>query len=155
MFNWGFSRVLPSAPFLVGKVLGSYQQFPATPGSRWRLTGFGMAPNAIRGTPAFGIVQVSFFDKFGKDLGTVETAASKSALAKTSNQLNNQTPVAEWILLDTGIATAPDDTAAIQAFTLYVDYSGSGISQGVYFDDLSLCALDDEDEDGTSCRRAD
>lgn len=151
MFNWGFSRSVQYSPFLVGTVSGSFQEFAAAPGSRWRLTGYGVAPTALKGTPAFGIVQVSFFDAAGKDLGTVETAGSKTSRARTSNEVNSLTPAGEWVFLDTGVATAPTGTAAVQAFTLYVDYSGSDISQGVYFDDLSLCALD-ADDDGSDCR---
>ncbi|MDH3373941.1 MAG: hypothetical protein OEM85_11245 [Gammaproteobacteria bacterium] len=146
MFNGAFSRTVAYHPFFVGTVSGSYQEFPASPGSRWRLTGFGVTPTELQGTPAFGIVQVSFFDADGHDLGTVETVASKTARAKTSNEVNNQTPVGQWIFLDTGIATAPAGAGTIQAFTLYVDFSGSNTSQGVYFDDLSLCALEDDDE---------
>lgn len=142
MLNWGFSRTVPSPPFLQGSVSGSYQEFPTTPGSRWHLTGYGLTANAIKGPSAFGIVQLSFFDDQGKDLGTVETAGSDNPLAKTSNQVNSQTAVGEWVFLDTGVATAPASTAKVQAFTLYVDYSGSDRSQGVYFDDLKLCALD-------------
>lgn len=151
MFNWGFSRNLPTPPFLLGTASGSYQEFAAAAGSRWRLTGHGMTATAIRGAPAFGIVQLSFFDSAGNDLGTVETDGDKTARAKTSNQVNSQTAVGEWIFLDTGIATAPAGTAAVQAFTLFVDYSAANVSQGVYFDDLSLCALGDDDEDGSSC----
>ena len=147
MFNWGFSRTVPSPPFLLGTVSGSYQEFPAEPGSRWRLTGYGAAPNGLKGTPAFGIVQVSFFDADSNDLGTVETAGARKPRAKTSNQVNSKTPPGEWVFLDTGIVTAPANTAKIHAFTLYVDYSGSNISQGVHFDDLTLCALD-----GSDCR---
>ncbi|MCG6891489.1 MAG: hypothetical protein LJE92_18055 [Gammaproteobacteria bacterium] len=144
MFNWGFSRSVPYPPFLVGTVSGSYQEFAANPGSRWRLTGFGKTSSKLKGAPAFGIVQVSFFDALGKDLGALETAGSSTApRAKTSNEVNAQTPAGEWILLDTGIATAPPGTKTVQAFTLYVDYSGSNTTQGVYFDDLSLCTLDD------------
>ena len=148
MFNAALSRTVTYQPYFVGAVSGSYQELPAEPGSRWQLTGFGMAPIALEGTPAFGIVQVSFFDAGGKDLGTVETADSDTPLAKTSNEVNSQTPVGEWVALDTGIATAPAGTAAVQAFTLYVDFSGSDTSQGVYFDDLRLCALEDDDEAG-------
>ncbi len=147
MFNAGLSRTVPYPPHVVGSVSGSYQEFPAEPGSRWRLTGFGMTPVALEGTPAFGIVQVSFFDADGKDLGTVETADSPTPLAKTSNEVNNQSPVGEWIPLDTGVATAPAGTATVQAFTLYVDFSVTDTSQGVYFDDLSLCALEDDQSD--------
>jgi hypothetical protein len=151
MFNNGYSRTVPYQPFFEGNVSGSYQEFPATAGSRWRLTGWGMASPALEGAPAFGIVQVSFFDADGNDLGTVETADSDSPPARTSNQVNGGSPVDEWIFLDTGVATAPPGTAVIQAFTLFVDYSGSNVAQGVYFDDLTLCALE-EDDDGEGCR---
>jgi len=147
MFNGGTSGPVAYPPFFVGIVSGSYQEFPAGPGSQWRLTGFGLAPAALQGTPAFGIVQVSFFDADGNDLGTVETADSDPAQAKLSNEVNSQSPVGEWILLDTDIATAPEGTTAVQAFTLYVDYSGSNVFQGVFFDELSLCALDDDDDE--------
>ena len=148
MFNGGMSRTVAYQPFFVGMVSGSYQELPAEPGSRWRLTGYGMTPVGLEGTPAFGIVQVSFFDADGKDLGTVETVDSDAAKAKTSNEVNNQTAAGEWVLLDTGVATAPEGTVVIHAFTLYVDYSGSNAAQGVYFDDLALCELDG---DGASC----
>lgn len=145
MFNAGYSRTVAYHPYFVGIVSGSFQQIPAEPGSRWQLTGYGMAANKLKGTPAFGVVQVSFFDADGKDLGTVETIDGATK-AKVSNEVNNQTPAGEWIWLDTGIATAPEGTATVQAFTIYVDYSGSNTSQGVYFDDLTLCTLEDDDE---------
>ncbi|MGB5166346.1 MAG: hypothetical protein WBN61_13875 [Woeseiaceae bacterium] len=145
MFHWGFSRSVAYAPYFVGTVSGSFQEFPAEPGSRWRLTGYGAAPATLKGTPAFGILQLSFFDADGNDLGTVETANSDAAKAKTSNEVNRKTPADEWVFLDTGVATAPAGAATVQAFTLYVDYSGSNTTQGVYFDDLSLCAVDDNE----------
>ena len=151
MFNGGLSRTVPHHPYFVGIVSGSYQQFPANPGSRWRLTGFGLTATPLKGTPASGLVQVSFFDADGNDLGTVEIAESKGARAKTSNEVNNQTPVGQWIFLDTGVATAPAGTATVQAFTIYVDFSGSNISQGVFFDDLSLCVMDHDDDESSRC----
>ncbi|MCP4230267.1 MAG: hypothetical protein GY771_08985, partial [bacterium] len=87
----------------------------------------------------------------GKDLGTVETADANGPRAKTSHQVNSETPAGEWVVLDTGVVTAPANTAKIHAFTLFVDYSGSDISQGVYFDDLTLCAFD-AGEDGSDCK---
>ena len=146
MFNGAFSRTIAYPPYFVGSVSGSFQEFAATPGSRWRLSGYGLAANALKGTPAFGVVQITFFNADGVDLGTVETVDA-SANAKTSNEVNNQSPAGEWIALDTGVATAPDGTASVQAFTLYVDFSGSNTAQGVYFDDLTLCALDDNEDD--------
>ena len=151
MYNGGFSQKTFSPPFLLGSASGAYQEFPATPGSRWHMSGFGMAPSALRGTPAFGILQITFFDADGNDLGTVETSGKNVAPAKTSNQVNNRAPAGEWTRLDTGIATAPPGTASVQAFTLYVDYSAANVSQGVYFDDVVLCALP-EDGAGSDCR---
>ncbi len=149
MFHYGYSRSVPYPPFFIGSVSGSFQELPAVPGSQWRLTGYGLTARKLRGTPAYGLVQVSFFDARGKDLGTVETAGGSGAPAKTSNEVNNGSPPGEWIFLDTGIATAPEGTVTIQAFTLYVDFSHSNTSQGVYFDDLNLCALGEE---GTNCK---
>ena len=137
MFNGGFSRTVAYHPYFIGNVSGAFQEFPAEPGSRWRLTGYGFTPTPLEGSPAFGILQLSFFDADGEDLGTVETAESGTK-AKTSNEVNNKSAAGEWIMLDTGIATAPDGTATVQAFTLYVDFTGKSRTQGVYFDDLTL-----------------
>jgi hypothetical protein len=116
----------------------TFQQFPAAPGSQWRMTGYGLTPSPLLGDPAFGIIQVTFFDIFGNNLGTVETAGSGTP-AKISNPVDGSDTPGEWIFLDTGVATAPAGTAFIQAFTVYVDFSG--FIQGVYFDDLSLQVL--------------
>lgn len=146
MFNGGFFSVS-----------GSVQEVPAGPGQRWRLTGYGLASDTLLGAPAFGIVQVTYFDENGVELGTVETEGQPFP-AKASNEVNGQSPTNEWIFLDTGIATAPTGAASIQAFTLYVDFSGSDF-QGVYFDNLSLCLLesddDDDDDDEVECQEFD
>ncbi len=145
MFNGGFSRSVPYHPYFIGNVSGAYQEIAATPGSRWRLVGYGLTPRALEGGSPYGVVQLSFFDADGKDLGTVETAG-RDTKAKTSNRVDSKSPVGEWIRLDTGVATAPAGTATVQAFTLYVDYSGADVTQGVYFDDLVLCAAYDGGE---------
>ena len=148
MYNGGLSKTVAYHPYFIGTVSGSFQEFPAAPGSRWRLTGYGMVVAKLLGTPAFGVVQISFFDADGNDLGTVETM-NAGARAKTSNEVNNQSPVGEWLFLDTGIATAPKGTAAVQAFTIYVDFSGLNTAQGVYFDDLTLCEVTGENDAGS------
>ncbi len=145
MFNGGFSRTVPFQATFTGNASGAFQEFVAAPGSRWRLTGYGLTPATLEGTSAFGILQVSFFDADGNDRGTVETADGKTK-AKTSDELNRESAAGEWVPLDTGVATAPEGTATIQAFTLFVDYSGSDRTQGVYFDDLSLCELDEGED---------
>ena len=142
MFNWGYSRTVPYPPGFVGSVSGSYQELPAEPGSKWQMTGYGLTSNKLEGA-AFGILQISFFDAEGEDLGTVETTGSKISKAKTSNEVNRNSPVDEWILLDTEIATAPEGTAVVHAFTLYVDFTGSNVAQGVFFDDLVLSRVED------------
>lgn len=142
MLNGATSKSVPYPPYFIGSVSGSYQEFTARPRSKWRLTGYGLTPRKLVGTPSFGIVQISFFDDRGRDLGTAETTDENTPKAKLSDEINNQSPVGEWIELDTGIATAPEGTATVQAFTLYVDYSGSNIFQGVYFDDLILECID-------------
>ena len=145
MFNGGFSRTVPFQATFTGNASGAFQEFEAAAGSRWRLTGYGLTPATLEGTSAFGILQVSFFDADGNDLGTVETSDGKTK-AKTSDELNRKSAAGEWIMLDTGVATAPEGTATIQAFTLFVDYSGSNKTQGVYFDDLSLCELSEGED---------
>ena len=67
MFNGGFSRTVAHPPYFIGNVSGAYQEFRARPGSRWRLTGYGLTPAALEGNPAFGILQVSFFDEDGEE----------------------------------------------------------------------------------------
>lgn len=147
MFNGGFSRTVPFQATFVGNASGAYQEFPAKAGSRWRLTGYALTPETLEGATAFGVLQISFFDANGKDLGTVETAGGATK-AKTSSQVNRLSSVNEWIFLDTGVATAPEGTATIQVFTLFVDFSGSSRTQGVYFDDLGLCELNESSAPG-------
>lgn len=140
MFNGGFSRTVPFQAGFTGNASGAYQEFPAKPGSRWKLTGYALTPTTLEGTNAYGILQVSFFDRDGDDLGTVETAED-TIKAKTSKPVDRKSAAGEWVFLDTGVATAPEGTATIQAFTLFVDFSGSDRTQGAYFDDLRLCEL--------------
>src|ERR1700722_8770538 len=111
-------------------VAGSFEQFAAAPGSQWEMTGYGLTPAPLLGSPAFGLIQISFFDIFGNNLGTVATSPGN---AQTSSQVNGAATPGQWLFLDTGIATAPAGTAFIQAFTIYVDFSG--FDQGVYFED--------------------
>jgi hypothetical protein len=119
-------------------VVGAFQQYPAAPGSRWQLTGSGLAPVQLEGAVAFGVLQVSFFDAQGRDLGTVETAGGPVP-AKVSASIDASTPPGSWTRLDTGVATAPAGAAYVQAFTLYVDFSG--FAQAVLFDDLRMDVL--------------
>jgi hypothetical protein len=98
----------------------------------------GITPVPLRGSPAFGIVQVSFFDAAGKDHGTVDTVGQPFP-ARTSAPLGMSSPANTWTLLDTGVATAPAGSAFIETFTLHLDFSGN--HQRVLFDDLDLRIL--------------
>jgi len=120
----------------VNNVPGSFEAFPASAGQEYDLTGYGLTPAPLLGSPAFGIIQLTFFsgpDATGNNLGTV---LAGSGNAQTSAQINGGTTPGVWTFLDTGIATAPAGTESIAAYTIYVDFSGN--NQGVYFDDLSL-----------------
>ena len=119
-------------------VPGCWEQFPAAPGQKWRMTGYGLTPAPLLGSPVFGLIQVTYSDIFGNNLGTVETAGSGTP-AKVSNFVDGTATPGKWLFLDTGIATAPAGTAYIEVFTIYVDFSG--LYQGVYFDDLNLQVL--------------
>lgn len=117
-------------------VPGCFEQFAASPGMKFDLTGYGFVPTPLLSSNAFGILQVTYFDSANNNLGTVETSPGN---AKTSAQINGGSTAGVWTFLDTGIATAPANTAYIQAFTLYVGFNG--INEGVYFDDLSLVVV--------------
>ncbi|MEM9403344.1 MAG: hypothetical protein AAGA44_12780 [Pseudomonadota bacterium] len=147
MYNGGYSRRMATPPYTIGNDSGGFQEFSARPGSKWRLTGYALSPTKLVGSPAFGLIQLSFFDASGRDLGAVETQDSISK-AKLSAEFNSNSPVDEWVQLDTGTATAPEGTALIRAFTIFVDHSASNTSQGVYFDDLVLCEVDDNGDCG-------
>jgi PEP-CTERM motif-containing protein len=131
--NYAHSGSWSMLDLTVNNVPGSFEQFAASPGQQYDLTGYALTPTALLGSPAFGILQISYFDSANNNLGTVETSPGN---ALTSLQINGATTPGVWTFLDTGIGSAPANTAYIQAFTLYVDFSGN--NQGVYFDDLSL-----------------
>ncbi len=128
--NWSIAH------FAWNAVSYAFQWFPAAPGSQWRMTGYGMPPWGLAEEPAFGLIQVSFFDIDGNDLGTLETSGTGP---KISNPVDWGTPLSQWQFLDTGVATAPEGTAFIHAFTLYVDLASDW--QGVCFDDVALEVL--------------
>ncbi|MEM8684607.1 MAG: hypothetical protein AAGF72_14305 [Pseudomonadota bacterium] len=145
LFNGGYSRRMATPPYTIGNDSGGFQEFAAEPGSAWRLTGQALTPTKLTGSPAFGLIQITFFDAAGKDLGAVETEGSVSK-AKLSDEVNSTSAVNEWVALDTGVATAPAGTVLVRAFTIFVDHSASNASQGVYFDDLMLCQVGDDGE---------
>ena len=115
------------------QVPGDYQQFAASAGQQYTMTGFALTPAAIAAGANFGQLQITFFggpNGTGANLGTVETSPGN---AKASAQVNNLSPVGVWIPLNV-TATAPAGTASMQAFTIVIDQNATA----VYFDDLTL-----------------
>lgn len=116
-------------------VPGAYQQFAATAGQVFTLSGFGLTTAALAPGATFGQLQITYFagpNGTGANLGTVETSPG-NALA--SAQINSTSPANTWIPL-TVSATAPAGTASMQAFTITIDENAAPI----YFDDLTLTA---------------
>ena len=145
MFSGGYSRKITTPPYRIGNDSGAFQEFEVTAGSMWRMTGYALTPKKLRGSPTFGLIQITFFDAEGNDLGAIETRGAP-AKAKLSDEVNAMSAYGQWIPLDTGTATAPEGAVLIRAFTLFVDYSGGNESQGVYFDDIVLCEVDETGE---------
>lgn len=117
-------------------VPGAFQQFAASGGQAWTMTGFGMTPTLLNGNPGFGLLQITFFsgpNGTGTDLGTVETSPGN---AFASAQINNTTTPGAWTPLSV-TAHAPAGAQSMQAFALVVDFNSTGV-EGVYFDDLTL-----------------
>jgi hypothetical protein len=114
-------------------VPGDYQQFPASAGQAWTMTGFALTPTAIAAGANFGVLQITFFsgpNGTGSNLGTVETTPGN---ALSSAQVNNLSPIGQWIPL-TVTAHAPVGTQSMQAFTIVIDQNPTA----VYFDNLTL-----------------
>jgi hypothetical protein len=118
-------------------VPGAFQALPANPGDVFTLTGFGLAPVQLLGPePALGGIQFSFFDAVGTDLGTVETGPGVAAADfRGVNQPAGDYTPGVWEALSV-TATAPVGTVTIQAFPIYIDFSGN--TQGIYVDDMVL-----------------
>ena len=137
---------------------GSVQEFPAKPGSQWRLTGFALISEPLegRGFPPlpFAIIQLTFFDADGNDLGTVETAGNEFP-ALTSEFVVEGSPTNEWIFLDTGIGTAPEGAATIAVFALFIGSGDFTDFQFAFFDDLNLCAVEEIDDGEIECKEFD
>lgn len=117
-------------------VPGAFQALPASPGEVFTLTGYALAPQPLAG-PAdpFGGIQISFFDASGNDLGTVETPGAAAADFRGVNNPAGEFVAGEWEFLSV-TATAPANAVQIQAFPIYIDFSGN--EQGIYVDDMTL-----------------
>jgi hypothetical protein len=116
-------------------VPGAYQQFAATAGQQFTLSGYGLTTAALNNDTTFGQLQITYFsgpNGTGSNLGTVETSPGN---ALGSAQINYNSPVNTWIPLSV-TATAPAGTESMQAFTITIDQSAAP----VYFDNLSLTA---------------
>jgi len=115
-----------------------------TAGSEFDLTAVGSITNAINS--GFAGVQATFFSASGVNLGTVQTSPGNAIF---SNQINSNTPPAEisspssiptnaiWISLDTGVFTAPANTAYMDVYGIAVNVSGGS----TWEDNFSLVAV--------------
>jgi hypothetical protein len=121
----------------MNNVPGAFQVLPASPGDVFTLTGYGLAPVQLAGPePAFGGIQFTFFDASGVDLGTVETGAGVAAADfRGINQPAGDFTPGVWEFLSV-TATAPAGAVTVQAFPIYIDFSGN--TQGIYVDDMVL-----------------
>lgn len=120
-------------------VPGAYQQFAASPGQTFVMTGFGLTPTPLTGNPGFGILQITFFngpDGMGLNIGTVQTSPGNAA---TSAEINSSSPANVWIS-QVVTATAPATAQSMQAYALVVDF-GSAAPEGVYYDDMTLMVV--------------
>jgi hypothetical protein len=104
-------------------VSGAFQDFPATPGTIWQLTGFGLNASSDPMQPAnFGLAKISFQGASGEILGI------------DSNHIDVNTPSNIWTpLLAQGVA--PAGTTHVQLFALFVQPAFNGGS--AFFDDFS------------------
>jgi len=115
-----------------------------TAGSEFDLTAVGSITNAINS--GFAGIQATFFSASGVNLGTVQTSPGNAIF---SNQINSNTPPAEisspssiptnaiWISLDTGVFTAPANTAYMDVYGIAVNVSGGS----TWEDNFSLVAV--------------
>jgi hypothetical protein len=133
-FSMSFAHSGSRSMALIGRnvVSGAFQELPASPGEVYTLTGFGLVPQALTAGNSFGGIQITFFNSVGTNLGTVETSPGN---ARGDFSMTPSSPTNVWIPLSV-TATAPATTVAIQAFAIYIDFTGA--TQGIYADDLAL-----------------
>jgi PEP-CTERM motif len=116
-------------------VPGAYQQFAASAGQQFTLSGYGMVTNVLQdiGNPGFPWVglQISYFNGLGIDIGTVETGGV-GAYATPASKIEVGEPTG-WTFL-TVTATAPAGAASVQVFG--INLNGGGDAGWV--DDLDL-----------------
>jgi hypothetical protein len=107
-----------------------------TAGTQFELTAWGFVTNTM--TAGFVGIQATFFNVTGfvtNNLGTVESGPGN---ARFSNHLDSNSVLNTWILLDTGVFTAPSSMpiSYIQVFPLAVNGGSTGGS--VWEDDFNL-----------------
>ena len=72
------------ADVTLNNVPGSFEQFAASPGMQFDLTGYGLTPTPLLGSPAFGILQITYFDSANNNL---RDCPSKPALATQKHRI--------------------------------------------------------------------
>jgi hypothetical protein len=117
-------------------VPGDYQQFAASAGQAWTMSGFALTTTAIPAGTDFGQLQITFTsgpNGSGANLGTVETSPTN---ALGSNHIDPSSPAGVWLPLSV-TAHAPAGTQSVQLYTITIDQNKTP----VYFDDLTASSV--------------
>lgn len=116
----------------------AYQQFPASAGEIFKLSGYMRRTNTLVGT-SFGLFKMEFRDAGGVILNpaliTIGTAAGAPFYGGESTPfLNNASPINQWVFSQTE-AVAPVNTASVYFYALNVNSSVN--NNLMFFDDVS------------------
>jgi hypothetical protein len=117
----------------------AYQQFPASAGEIFKLSGYMRRTNTLAGPNSFGLFKVEFRDGGGVILNpaliTIGTAAGAPFYGGESTPvLNNASPINQWVFSQTE-AVAPVNTASVYFYALNVNSSVN--NNNIFFDDVS------------------
>jgi hypothetical protein len=118
-------------------VPGTYQQFAATAGQQFTMSGFGLTTAALTGGD-FGLLQITYFsgaNGTGSNLGTVETSPGNAD--GSAVQINGTSALNTWIPMSV-TATAPTGSQSMQAFAITID--PVAMTAPIYFDNMTLTA---------------
>jgi hypothetical protein len=116
-------------------VPGAYQQFTASPGQQFTLSGWGYVPTVLgpegpTGFPWVGL-QISYFNG-ATDLGTVETGGA-GAYSTPASKIGPGETAGVWKFL-TVTATAPAGATSVQGFAIILD----PVATTGYLDDMNM-----------------
>ena len=140
-----------------GGVVGISQEFDATPGAEFYMSGYMRSETPIGETAGqFGLLKIVFFDAFGADI-------VPESWSKGFGQLNDDYPGIEslpvvnssnsedgWVFTEAQ-AVAPPGTARVAFYLLDVNLNSSNFANPIWFDDINMALLrPDMDADGVA-----